>query len=98
MSEAPPPATVARMLAVEGRVQGVGYRDAMIDAAQAVCVQGTVRNGDDGRVLAQVQGTEEAVAAIIAWASRGPPLARVSSVEVEAAEPDSAHTTFRRIR
>ena len=88
----------ARTLAIEGRVQGVGYRDAMVDAALAAGVQGTVRNADDGRVLAHVQGNEAAVAAIIAWASHGPAFARVARVLVEAAEPDPAHTTFCRIR
>ena len=93
-----PPAITARTLAIEGRVQGVGYRDAMVDAAGTAGVQGTVRNADDGRVLAHVQGSEDAVAAIVAWASRGPRLARVTRVVVESADPDPAHTTFRRIR
>jgi acylphosphatase len=88
----------ARFLAIEGRVQGVGYRDAMVEAALAAGVRGTVRNADDGRVHAHVEGPDDAVAAIIAWASRGPRFAQVARVLVEAAEADPAHTTFRRIR
>ena len=96
MSEAQRADAVARRLAIEGRVQGVGYRDAMVEAAQAAGVTGTVRNADDGRVLAHVQGSGEAVATVIAWASRGPRHARVARVAVEANDP--AHTTFRRVR
>jgi acylphosphatase len=86
----------ARRLLVEGRVQGVGYRDAMVEAACAVRVRGHVRNRPDGTVEAHVQGDPEALAAIIAWASRGPPAARVARVVVEHAEVDGAHAAFRR--
>jgi acylphosphatase len=41
-----------------------------------------VRNRADGTVEAVVQGTPEAVDAMIAWANRGPPSAVVSDVEV----------------
>ena len=97
MAEAPTPAMVARTLLIEGRVQGVGYRDAMVDAAIAAEVQGYVRNVAGSRVEAHVQGAEEAVARMIAWASRGPRAARVERVLVEAAEPDPRHASFRRI-
>ncbi len=85
----------ARRLVVHGRVQGVGFRDAMVDVARAAGVQGFVRNAADGSVLAHLQGDDEAVARVIAWASRGPPLARVDRVDVEAADP-ADHATFGR--
>ena len=86
---------IARKLVVRGRVQGVGYRDAMIRAALAEGVQGFVRNARDGGVEAHLQGDDEAVARVIAWASRGPPMARVDGVMVEETEPDRAHASFR---
>lgn len=89
-------AIVARMLLIEGRVQGVGFRDAMIDAALSANVSGYVRNTAEGGVEAHVQGDEAAVARVIAWAARGPRLARVARVLVESREPDPSHTTFRR--
>ena len=88
--------TAARKLVIRGRVQGVGYRDAMIDAARREGVTGFVRNVRDGSVLAHLQGDDEAVARVIAWASQGPPLARVDEVLFEAIDPDPAHTSFGR--
>ncbi|MFI4902410.1 MAG: acylphosphatase [Burkholderiales bacterium] len=87
---------IARNLRVEGRVQGVGYRDAMVDAALAANVQGFVRNTAEGHVEAHLQGGEEAVARMIAWAARGPRMARVERVLVEAADPDPRHASFHR--
>lgn len=74
---------IARRLVVAGRVQGVGFRDAMAGAARAAGVAGWVRNRRDGTVEAMIQGSDEAVAAMIAWTRRGPPGARVDRVGVE---------------
>jgi len=75
---------VAKHLAVRGRVQGVGYRDAAVQAACELGVSGWVRNLADGSVEAHVQGESAAVERFVTWCRRGPPLARV--VEVEAAD------------
>lgn len=72
-----------------GRVQGVGYRDALQAEARAHGVTGWVRNRRDGSVEAILRGTPEGVEAIIGWARRGPPLARVASVQVGAPENDT---------
>ena len=85
---------IARKLVVRGRVQGVGYRDAMIRAALAEGVHGFVRNARDGSVEAHLQGDDEAVARVIAWATHGPRMARVDGVTVEETEPDDAHASF----
>lgn len=63
-------------------MQGVGFRDAMCREADRLGVAGWVRNCRDGSVEAVVDGTPEAVGAIIAWAKRGPAAARVSNVAV----------------
>ena len=82
--------TVTRHLRISGRVQGVGYRDALRAEALARGVRGWVRNRRDGTVEAIVQGSAEAVAAIVAWAHRGPPAARVEGVDARDAADDLA--------
>ena len=73
-----------RRLRIRGRVQGVGYRDALCQEAQRLGVAGWVRNRSDGSVEALVQGEPQAVEALVAWAHTGPPAARVVEVTVEA--------------
>jgi acylphosphatase len=88
MSEA-----VARRLTIHGRVQGVWFRESMRLEANALGVTGWVRNRSDGSVEALVQGTPEAVSAMIEWARRGPEQADVTRVE-EADEPVGPHAGF----
>lgn len=71
-----------RHLRIHGRVQGVGYREAMRRSADAFSVTGWVRNLPDGTVEALLSGSEASVEAVIDWARTGPRLARVSRVDV----------------
>jgi acylphosphatase len=80
---------VARQIRVSGRVQGVGYRAGLLAQARALGLQGWVRNRNDGSVEALVHGEAGAVDALIAWARRGPPAARVSEVRVSAAAEEA---------
>ncbi len=66
-------------------MHGVGYRDAMRMEALRHGVTGWVRNRRDGSVEAVVQGEAQAVEAIVAWARRGPPAARVAQVHARPA-------------
>ncbi len=75
-------------LRIHGRVQGVWFRESMRLEAERLNVAGWVRNTPDGKVEAVVQGPAEAVAALIEWAHRGPPLARVDRVEIGEADGD----------
>jgi len=72
-------------LRISGRVQGVGYREAMHREADRLGVTGWVRNRTDGTVEALVQGAGEALEAMVAWARRGPAAARVEQVDAEPA-------------
>lgn len=81
---------VTRTLRIRGRVQGVGYRYALQEEAERLCVTGWVRNRIDGTVEALLQGEAQAVAAAIAWARRGPPAARVADVQVDPADGNEA--------
>lgn len=61
-------------------MQGVGYRWSLCAEAQALGLSGWVRNRRDGSVEALVHGPPAAVEALIHWAHRGPPMARVERV------------------
>lgn len=73
---------------IRGRVQGVGYRDACVQAAQAVGVTGWVRNRKDGSVEVQLQGSVDQLLAMRRWLSDGPPLAEVRSIAWQPAEAE----------
>ena len=82
---------MATHLRITGTVQGVGYRATLCAQARAAGLTGWVRNRRDGSVEAVVDGPAAAVAAILAWARRGPPAARVADVAAtEVASPDLA--------
>lgn len=87
---------ITRKLRITGRVQGVGFRDALCGEAQARGLAGWVRNRTDGSVEALVQGTPERVAELIAWARRGPPASRVDEVQVAANDGEPPHVRFER--
>jgi acylphosphatase len=75
---------VVRMhLWVSGRVQGVFFRATTSDQARSRGLTGWVRNAPDGRVEAEVQGRRSVVDELIDECRSGPPMARVSDVEVE---------------
>ncbi|MCU1569777.1 MAG: acylphosphatase [Naasia sp.] len=83
---------IARRVLVSGRVQGVGFRYSCRAKAAALGVCGWVRNLEDGRVEAELEGDEAQVAALIQWLHRGPAFARVAAVEVSEIEPSGTGT------
>ena len=62
---------------VTGKVQGVFFRQALKVTAKKNDVFGWVRNLDDGRVEAVLEGEEEKVSRLVEWAHGGPANARV---------------------
>jgi acylphosphatase len=69
-------------LLIEGRVQGVFYRESTRIQAEALGLCGWVKNLRTGQVEAVAQGPSPAVDALIAWCRRGPPLAEVTGLDV----------------
>lgn len=67
---------------VNGRVQGIFFRQETKHEADRHGVSGWVRNLADGRVEAVFEGEDEAVKALIEFCKRGPPMARVTSVDL----------------
>jgi acylphosphatase len=72
---------VSRRLLISGQVQGVGFRVSLAHEALRAGLVGHVRNLDDGRVEAVLNGPRPEVEKIEAWCHRGPELARVRRVE-----------------
>ena len=68
-------------LLIEGRVQGVGYRQWFAGEARSLGLTGWVRNRADGRVEAVVSGASDLVERLFAAAQRGPRFASVSRIE-----------------
>jgi acylphosphatase len=76
----------AKRLVISGRVQGVGYRQWMVEAARSLGVSGWVRNRLDGTVEALVAGDTAAVEELLRACRRGPRLAVVAEIEEQLAE------------
>jgi acylphosphatase len=74
---------IRRRLVITGHVQNVFYRDWLTEQAEALGLDGWVRNRADGSVEAVVQGPEEMVATIVARAHEGSPASRVERVVTE---------------
>jgi acylphosphatase len=72
---------------IEGFIQGVGFRDFLIMAAQQAKLDGWVRNRPDGSVEALVSGTTKAVEIFVAAATHGPRGARVTAVDLVNSTP-----------
>ena len=85
---------VARRFVVSGRVQRVGFRYFVAEAAAIEGLGGWVKNLPDGRVEAVVEGEAQAIERF-EWKIRsGPPAARVDNVEVEEREPSGRARAF----
>ena len=67
---------------VKGKVQGVYFRQGMKDIAEKKNVTGWVRNLQDKRVEAVLEGKDTNVNSVIEWSHMGPPNAIVDAVEI----------------
>jgi len=65
---------------IEGRVQGVFFRQHTQEVAYKLGVKGWVKNRRDGSVEALFEGDRKEIDQIIQWCYRGPSEARVKNV------------------
>ena len=80
---------------VKGVVQGVAFRYHTRDVALDLGISGWVRNLPGGDVELRAEGEESALKRLASWLEDGPPLARVTSVDLSWREPSGEHATFR---
>jgi len=81
-------------LIIEGRVQGVWFRDSTRRQAASLGVFGWVRNRPDGSVEVLAEGPETAVRRLVAWCHRGPSSARVTQVHEKTEQWQGAFDSF----
>jgi acylphosphatase len=79
---------------VRGDVQGVGFRWATERQAVRFGVGGYVRNLPTGAVEIVAEGDAAAVDRLVAWATHGPPAARVEGVDVRDEDPTGEFDGF----
>jgi acylphosphatase len=82
---------LGRRYTVSGRVQGVGFRYYVEDAAGTIGVQGWVRNRRDGRVEVLAFGTHEQLKELREALEKGPLMSRVTSVIEEPETVDARY-------
>jgi acylphosphatase len=73
---------MAKRLSIRGRVQGVGYRQWMVEEARSLGLTGWVRNRRDGSVEAVFSGDAGDVSEMLERCKDGPHSARVTAVTV----------------
>ncbi len=79
---------IRRRVTVEGRVQGVFFRDSTRDHAERHGVAGWVSNRPDGGVEVVLEGARDRVEQVLRFLESGPPRASVERVDVQDEEPE----------
>lgn len=79
---------------VEGRVQGVCFRDYTCRQARRLKLSGWVRNKDDGTVEALFSGADSDMTVMLEWLWQGSPGSRVEAVRNRDVTPEKDSTTF----
>jgi acylphosphatase len=69
-----------RKFRIEGRVQGVWFRESTRQQAERLGITGYAVNCPDGTVEVLACGDPDALTALADWLHMGPPMARVESV------------------
>jgi acylphosphatase len=79
----------------EGKVQDVGFRAFVRKSAERNQVTGSVANQSDGSVIASMQGTKEAVAAVIKDSIIGPPGSEILKISFMIINGNDKYTSFK---
>lgn len=80
---------------IRGKVHGVFFRASTERRARSLDLAGWVRNRSDGSVELEAEGSREACEALLEYCRKGPPAARVASVEHRWIDPTGTDEGFR---
>ena len=84
----------AAEIVIEGRVQGVGYRDYARRRASGLGLGGWVANLRDGRVRLRAEGPRAQIETLVRALEQGPPLSKVTRVDVRWIPPAGTFAGF----
>ncbi len=87
-------AKISTHIKVKGLVQGVGYRAFTMKIANALGLNGWVRNLPDGNVEALFEGEEELVQQALNACRTGPPRARVEHISIDTTHTEGEFRSF----
>jgi acylphosphatase len=79
---------IRRRVIVQGRVQGVFFRDSVRERARAHGVSGWILNRSDGGVEAVLEGRSDLVDRVVRFCKIGPRQASVEQIHVTEEEPE----------
>jgi len=83
-----------KKIIIEGRVQGVGFREFVRKRATSYGLKGYVKNVGENRLEIVVCGDENKINSLIKDCKRGPLLAHVSSCSIEDIDIDEEFDGF----
>lgn len=76
-------------ITIQGKVQGVWFRDLTLKEAKQLGINGFVRNEPDGSVYIEAEGEPDKLDEFVKWCHSGPERAVVANVDVS--EGDLKH-------
>jgi acylphosphatase len=80
---------------VQGRVQGVGYRDFIEGYAKDHALYGWIKNNENGSVEMVLQGTPDELKDCLEAIHQGSLLAKVEALSVDWRTPEKLYDEFR---
>jgi len=81
-------------ITILGFVQGVGYRRFVKWNAKKLDLKGWIKNGENGKVEALIQGSKEKIEKLIKICKKGPFLSEVKSVVVDWEDVETNFDSF----
>jgi acylphosphatase len=82
------------ILIIQGRVQGVFFRDSARRRAKKLGLTGWVSNQEDGTVKVVAEGEQGDLEKLIKWCYNGPIIAKVDKIDIKWQEATGQFNSF----